>query len=80
VKQVFHPALHDHPGHALWRRDFTGSNGLLSFELCETDVAYVERLLNPVLRLHVGLEDVADLIEDLQRGFAALERDQGCAV
>jgi cystathionine beta-lyase len=26
----------------------------------------------PVIRLHVGLEDVADLIADLERGFAAL--------
>jgi cystathionine beta-lyase len=25
----------------------------------------------PVIRLQVGLEDVADLIEDLERGFAA---------
>ncbi|MCW8277315.1 cystathionine beta-lyase [Pseudomonas sp. PCH199] len=108
VKRVFHPALPDHPHHALWRRDFTGSNGLLSFELHDADVTCVERfidalqvfglgaswggyeslitladtsdrnsasdrLLNPVLRLHIGLEDVGALIEDLQRGFAALE-------
>ncbi|MCS3515861.1 hypothetical protein [Pseudomonas grimontii] len=26
--------------------------------------------LNPVVRLHIGLEDVPALIEDLQRGFA----------
>ncbi|WP_454845739.1 cystathionine beta-lyase [Pseudomonas farris] len=106
VKRVFHPALPDHPHHALWRRDFTGSNGLLSFELHEVDATYVERFidalqvfglgaswggyeslvtvadtkdrnsavdraLNPVLRLHIGLEDVDALIEDLQRGFAA---------
>jgi hypothetical protein len=25
----------------------------------------------PVIRLQIGLEDVADLIEDLERGFAA---------
>ncbi|ALE88451.1 hypothetical protein BOH74_22930 [Pseudomonas versuta] len=31
----------------------------------------LDRALNPVLRLHVGLEDVAELIEDLQHGFAA---------
>ncbi|EJM20992.1 cystathionine beta-lyase [Pseudomonas sp. GM21] len=107
VKRVFHPALPDHPDHALWRRDFTGSNGLLSFELNETDTVYIERFidalqlfglgaswggfeslitvadtqdrnsaadrsLNPVLRLHIGLEDVAALIEDLQHGFRAL--------
>jgi cystathionine beta-lyase len=105
VKRVFHPALPGHPGHALWRRDFTGSNGLLSFELNSREPAYVERFidglqlfglgaswggyeslvtvadtqdrdsaadraLNPVVRLHIGLEDVAALIEDLQRGFA----------
>ncbi|WP_322847207.1 cystathionine beta-lyase [Pseudomonas sp. B33.4] len=107
VKRVFHPALSEHPGHELWKRDFSGSNGLLSFELRDADVDGVERfidalqvfglgaswggyeslitvadtqdrvgaaerLLNPVLRLHVGLEDVAALIEDLRRGFAAL--------
>jgi cystathionine beta-lyase len=26
----------------------------------------------PTVRFHIGLEDVADLIEDLERGFAAL--------
>ncbi|WCM48490.1 cystathionine beta-lyase [Pseudomonas sp. WJP1] len=107
VKHVFHPALPEHPNHALWRRDFKGSNGLLSFELHNADASGVERfidalqvfglgaswggyeslitvadtkdrnsaadrLLNPVLRLHIGLEDVAALLEDLQRGFAAL--------
>ncbi|MGE8143767.1 cystathionine beta-lyase [Pseudomonas frederiksbergensis] len=106
VKRVFHPALPDHPGHALWQRDFKGSNGLLSFELRDADEGYVERFIdalqlfglgaswggyeslvtvaelnernsaedrarNPVLRLHIGLEDVEALIEDLQRGFAA---------
>ncbi|MGY1917729.1 cystathionine beta-lyase [Pseudomonas tolaasii] len=105
VKRVFHPALPGHPGHALWRRDFTGSNGLLSFELSSLDPGWLERFidglqvfglgaswggyeslvtvadtrdresaadraLNPVVRLHIGLEDVATLIEDLQRGFA----------
>jgi len=33
VARVLHPALESHPGHALWRRDFTGSSGLFSFEL-----------------------------------------------
>lgn len=28
VKQVLHPAFPDHPGHATWRRDFTGASGL----------------------------------------------------
>lgn len=33
VATVFCPALPSHPGHALWQRDCTGTNGLLSFEL-----------------------------------------------
>lgn len=31
VAAVFHPALPDCPGHAFWKRDFTGSAGLFSF-------------------------------------------------
>ena len=33
VARVMHPALPDDPGHALWRRDFSGASGLLGFEL-----------------------------------------------
>ena len=33
VARVLHPALPDHPGHALWKRDFTGSSGLFGVEL-----------------------------------------------
>ncbi len=33
VAQVIHPALPSHPGHALWRRDFTGASGLFSIVL-----------------------------------------------
>ncbi|MDZ3835831.1 MAG: cystathionine beta-lyase [Rhodospirillales bacterium] len=33
VARVLHPALPDCPGHDLWRRDFSGSNGLLSIVL-----------------------------------------------
>jgi cysteine-S-conjugate beta-lyase len=33
VASVLHPALASHPGHALWKRDFSGSSGLFSFEL-----------------------------------------------
>jgi cystathionine beta-lyase len=107
VKRVFHPALADHPNHALWKRDFSGSNGLLTFELADNDPkhldAFIDALqlfglgaswggfesliivanvrdrdnaqdnaLNPLLRLHIGLEDVSALIEDLERGFAAI--------
>jgi cystathionine beta-lyase len=33
VARVYHPALPDDPGHALWRRNYTGASGLFSFEL-----------------------------------------------
>ncbi len=107
IQRVFHPALPEHPDHDLFKRDFSGSNGLLSFELANDDPAQLEqfigalrlfglgaswggyeslitvadvsdrnnpadRALNPVLRLHIGLENVTALIEDLQRGFDAI--------
>lgn len=37
VARVFHPALPGSPGHELWRRDCTGSNGLLAIELAMTN-------------------------------------------
>uniref|UniRef100_UPI0019547252 PLP-dependent transferase n=1 Tax=Klebsiella pneumoniae TaxID=573 RepID=UPI0019547252 len=30
---VYHPALEGNPGHAIWRRDFSGSSSLFSFAL-----------------------------------------------
>tara|TARA_Y100000590_G_scaffold464504_1_gene634120 strand:- start:912 stop:2072 length:1161 start_codon:yes stop_codon:yes gene_type:complete len=33
VKKIFHPALNSHKNHNIWKRDFTGSSGLFSFEL-----------------------------------------------
>jgi len=33
VARVIHPALESHPGHALWRRDFTGASGLFAVTL-----------------------------------------------
>ncbi len=33
VLRVIHPALPNHPGHAIWKRDFTGSSGLFSIIL-----------------------------------------------
>jgi cystathionine beta-lyase len=42
ILRVIHPALPDHPGHALWKRDYSGSSGLFSIVLkpaSETAVA-----------------------------------------
>jgi cystathionine beta-lyase len=33
VAEVLHPALESFPGHAIWKRDFTGASGLFSFVL-----------------------------------------------
>jgi cysteine-S-conjugate beta-lyase len=33
VAEVFHPALPQHAGHRIWKRDFTGSSGLFSILL-----------------------------------------------
>ena len=102
VGRVLHPALPDCPGHGIWKRDFTGSSGLFSFELEDSSATeretFVESLelfgigfswggyeslaipVDPrravseapapnLIRLHVGLEDPADLIADLSRAF-----------
>ena len=113
VSRLFFPAWPEDPGHALWQRDATGSNGLFSvavdfntrqvrrvidslrlfglgyswggYESLVTQVDpvalknhhYWEQIATDrmragtVLRLHVGLEDPADLIADLEQAFAA---------
>ena len=108
VARVLHPALESHPGHAIWRRDFSGASGLFSFVFKPVTETAVNAFLNeltlfgmgaswggyeslaipfdctrvrtatawapggPTVRLHIGLEDVDDLIGDLERGLAAL--------
>lgn len=104
VARVLHPALPQHPQHALWQRDFHGSSGLFSFELESASRAQLAALSErrryfkigyswgayeslimparigslrsakpwtggPLVRLHIGLEEPADLIADLEEGF-----------
>jgi cystathionine beta-lyase len=33
VARVLHPGLESHPGHALWKRDFSGASGIFSVVL-----------------------------------------------
>ena len=108
VLRVIHPALPDHPGHAIWKRDFRGSSGLFSIVLKPVPEAAVAAMLDglelfgmgyswggfeslvipfdcanyrtatrwapggPALRFSIGLEDIDDLKDDLDRGFARL--------
>ena len=54
VRRVLHPALDDDPGHAIWRRDFTGSSGLFSVVLEPTGEAAVGALLNALELFGMG--------------------------
>ncbi len=108
VLRVIHPALPDDPGHAIWKRDFSGSSGLFSVVLKPAPEAAVASMLDglelfgmgyswggyeslvipfdcttyrtatrwapggPTLRFSVGLEDIEDLKDDLDRGFQRL--------
>lgn len=107
VATVLHPALVQHPGHDIFKRDFSGSNGLFSFVLKQGSQQQVEAFIEgmahfkmgfswggyeslitatmqlqslrsatewpytgPLIRLHIGLEDVEDLLADLTAAFA----------
>ncbi|MDR1935431.1 MAG: cystathionine beta-lyase [Candidatus Accumulibacter sp.] len=54
VARVFHPALPDDAGHALWRRDFSGSNGLLSFALKDPAESAAARLVDALRLFGIG--------------------------
>jgi len=114
VAQVLHPALPDSPGHALWKRDFSGACSLFGVVFkpqysAEATHAMVESLAlfgigaswggyeslalpttgfitrtagsgefaGPLCRFHIGLEEPADLIADLERGLAVLRAFRG---
>jgi cystathionine beta-lyase len=46
VLSVLHPALESHPGHAIWKRDFTGASGLFSIVLKPVPQKAVDALLD----------------------------------
>lgn len=105
VERILYPALPGDPGHALWKRDFKGANGLFSVVFKPTvSQEQADRFTDALelfgigaswggyeslaivypkggikgwsggalVRLHIGLEDPADIIADLKRGFAAI--------
>ncbi|MDR3435712.1 cystathionine beta-lyase [Telmatospirillum sp.] len=54
VAKVWHPALPDDTGHALWRRDFSGACGLFGFELTPCPEPAVSAFLNGLEHFGLG--------------------------
>jgi cystathionine beta-lyase len=54
VLRVIHPALPDHPGHALWKRDYSGSSGLFSIVLKPASEAAVAAFLDGLELFGIG--------------------------
>jgi cystathionine beta-lyase len=112
VARVLHPALESHPGHAIWKRDFSGSSGIFSivlegggtkkahafldalaifglgyswggFESLAVHVFLGDREITgksyegPLMRLQIGLEDVADLKADISNALDAARKVDG---
>lgn len=54
VARVYYPALPDDPGHALWKRDFSGANGLLSFTLADYDLGRATAFVDALKLFAIG--------------------------
>jgi cystathionine beta-lyase len=54
VIRVLHPGLESDPGHAIWKRDFTGASGLFSIVLKPAPQQAVDALLDSVRLFGMG--------------------------
>jgi cystathionine beta-lyase len=54
VSRVLHPALEADPGHAIWKRDFTGASGLFSIVLQPKPQKAVDALLDTLTLFGMG--------------------------
>ena len=54
VARVLHPGLEGDPGHAIWKRDFTGASGLFSIVLKPVEQKAVDALLDAVTLFGMG--------------------------
>jgi cystathionine beta-lyase len=54
VLRVLHPALENDPGHAIWKRDFTGASGLFSIVLKPAPQKAVDAMLDSLKLFGMG--------------------------
>jgi cystathionine beta-lyase len=54
VLRVLHPALESHPGHAIWKRDFTGACGLFSVVFKPAPTAAIHAFLDALTLFGIG--------------------------
>ncbi len=54
VLRIMHPAMEDDPGHALWKRDFTGACGLFGFVLDTADRTALSAMLDNMTYFGMG--------------------------
>jgi cystathionine beta-lyase len=54
VEHVIHPGLPDDPGHAIWKRDFSGASGLFAFVLKPTPHKAVAAMLDDLKLFGMG--------------------------
>lgn len=54
VARVHYPALAQDPGHALWRRDFSGASGLVSFAFGNPDPVAASRFIDALRYFSIG--------------------------
>jgi cystathionine beta-lyase len=54
VARVLYPALESDPGHAIWKRDFTGASGLFSIVLKPAPQKAVDALLDTLTLFGMG--------------------------
>ncbi len=54
ILRVLHPALESDPGHAIWKRDFTGACGLFSVVFKPAPQARVNAFLNALTLFGIG--------------------------
>jgi cystathionine beta-lyase len=81
VKRVIYPALEDDPGHAIWKRDFTGAASLFSFVLQPAQERQVAAFIDALRIFGIGsswggFESLA-IVARVERARTATKWDPG---